>query len=372
MCLIQKMGIILKRTQKLASHLLLIACAIHSSQSYAEYKWFPYPVDIWTPAFSDSATVSEGLYEPLSHATKRWKICISIPHLKDAFWNAANYAFFKEAQRLGISFTLYEAGGYDNMQTQIRQIRECISEGSDGLILSAIDYDGFNDLIDEVRKKNIPVVDLINGVSSKNISARAVRPYYDTSYQTGQFLLQLLIDEDWGERPARVAWLPGPLGSGWAHSADEGFKKAIEGSFVEIISTQFGDTGRTHQAELIERTLDTHSDIDFIVGTAVAAEAAIRIISEKNINEQTRVISYYLSPGVYRGIQRGVILGAASDNQTIQARIAMDQIVRILEGVPLLQHVAAKTDFLNRANIHLFDPYRALTPMGFNPIFVVK
>lgn len=349
---------------------LLIVSSFTSTKSLADYIWFPHPVDIWTPALSDAATSHEGLYEPLGRATKRWKICVSIPHLKDAFWNAVNYGLVKEARRLGVSFTLYEAGGYENTATQIRQIRECIAEAPDGLILSAVDYDGLNDLIDEIREKNIPIVDLINGVSSKKISAKALRPYYDSAYESGQFLLEFLKEEDWGDRPVRVAWFPGPESSGWANSANEGFKKAVEGTSVEILTTLFGDTGRLQQAELIHQALNTHGEFDFIVGTAVTAEAAMRIIAEKKLGEQTRIISYYFSPGVYRGIQRGVILGTATDNHAIQARIAMDQIVRILEGAPLFRQTAAKIDFVTRQNIREFETGKALAPWGFSPIFV--
>lgn len=353
----------------------LLAASIFAVGAQAQNTWFPFPVDIIKPPFSENGTVTKGFYEGLPNATQKWKICVSIPHLKDDYWNAVNYGLAKEAERLGVRLNLYEAGGYENLETQIRQVRDCIDDGADGLILSAIDFDGLNSLIDETMDRGVPVIDLINGVSSQNISARSLRPYYDLAFKTGQFISGLLKNEGWTgkhNRDARIAWFPGPEGTGWAASGNQGFIDGISEAPANIVSTLYGDTGRTAQAALIEQALTEHEEFDFIVGTTVSAEAGMRIVNKQDLREKTRVLSYYFSPGVYRGILRGIIVGAPSDNQAIQARVAMDQVVRILEGAPVRRHVAVRSDFISLGNIHDFDPSTSLAPAGFRPVFVIN
>lgn len=338
----------------------------------AQETWYPFPIDVWQPPFSESQEIVDGIYTPLEKASKQWNICVSFPHMKDAYWLAVNYGILKEAQRLGVRFTMYEAGGYENLNTQIRQINECLESDPDGLILSAVDFDALNDLIAEIEEEGIPVIDLINGVSSDKISARSARPYYDLGYEAGRFLVQHLKDEGWSGSPARVAWFPGPESAGWAHSGNSGFMAAVAGSQIEIVSTLFGDTGRPVQAALMEQAFEEHGTFDFIVGTSVSAEAAVRILRERGLTEQIGVMAYYFSPGVLRGIQRGVVLGAPSDNQAIQGRIAVDQIIRILEGEDIQREVAAKPSFVSRETVNDFDAYWAVPPLGFRPVFVLN
>jgi len=45
--------------------------------------------------------VSPVEYVPLEKASKPWKICVSFPHMKDAYWLGVDYGVVEEAKRLG-------------------------------------------------------------------------------------------------------------------------------------------------------------------------------------------------------------------------------------------------------------------------------
>ncbi len=53
-------------------------------------------------------------------------------------------------------------------------------------IRRAISADGLNDLIGSYAERGIPIVDLINVVSSKAIAARAAADFYDMGFAAGQ------------------------------------------------------------------------------------------------------------------------------------------------------------------------------------------
>src|SRR4030081_2481055 len=138
-----------------------------------------FPVDVWEPPFNQQRQHVRKQYVLLAHARKPWQLCASIPHLKDDYWLAVNSALIQEARRLEVRLNLFEAGGYEHLETQKRQIAESIHKGSDGLIVGAISVDGLNDLIGFYARRGIPIVDLINGVSSQAIAARAAADFYD-------------------------------------------------------------------------------------------------------------------------------------------------------------------------------------------------
>ncbi|MDJ0915119.1 MAG: hypothetical protein QNI95_16215, partial [Desulfobacterales bacterium] len=136
---------------------------------------------------------------------------------------------------------------------------------------------------------------------------------------------------------------------------------------------QYGDTGSAVQSKLIEATLSRHTnELDCIVGTAVTAEAAIKTLRKQGLTDKIAILSYYYGPGVHRGIRRGDILAAPSDLTVIQARIAVDVMVRILEKKDYYQHVAPRVMVVDRDNIRKWDSSTTLAPRGFRPIFSIN
>jgi protein TorT len=340
------------------------------SMVLAEKAWYPLEVDVWNPPFNKERQRDQKLYAALDQAQKKWRIRVFIPHLKDAYWLGVNYGLIDEARRLGIRLAIYEAGGYDRLDVQRRQIEDSLKEKPDGLIIGAISLNGLNDLVKKAADMGISVLDLINGLSSPDIAARAAVSFWDMGNQAGSYLLRM--QKNMG-KPMKVAWFPGPKGAGWVADGDAGFRKAIAYGAIEIVATQHGDTGGTAQTKLIETVLNQHAaELDAIVGTAVTAEAAVKILRRRGLADRINILSYYYSPGVDRGIRRGGITAAPSDLTVLQARIGVDVMVRILEKKDFYKHVAPKVKVVDRENIRTWDSSTTLAPRGFRPIFSIN
>ena len=349
---------------------LAVLLAITLSTSQAEKVWYPVEVDVWNPPFNDTRQREQKNYTPLERAQKKWRIHVFIPHLKDDYWLGVNYGLINEARRLGISLSIYEAGGYDQLGVQRRQIGESLKEKPDGLVIAAISLEGLNDIIKLAADKGIPVLDLINGISSPHIAARAAVSFWDMGYQAGSYLRRLQAHMG---RPMKMAWFPGPEGAGWVQAGDAGLRKALVGGAIEILETGYGDTGSAAQTKLVEAALDRYADdLDCIAGTAVTAEAAVKVVRRRGLADRIKIISYYFSPGIHRGIRRGDITAAPSDLTVLQARIAVDVMVRILEKREYFQHAAPKVTVVDRENIRSWDTSTTLAPRGFRPIFSIN
>src|SRR5262249_4432749 len=141
------------------------------------------------------------------------------------------------------------------------------------------------------------------------------------------------------DRPVRVAWFPGPKGAGWVTAGDQGLRDAVRGAHIAIVDTRFGETGIAEQPKLLKASLDRHRDIDYVVGRAATADAAVQVLRGRKLATRVKVISYYFSPGVYRGIQRGTIVAAPTDQPALQAKIAVDLTVRILQKQDYRKHI---------------------------------
>jgi len=335
----------------------------------AEDVWFPIDAEEVTPAFSADGVVSTISYTALESAEKAWNICVSFPHMKDAYWLGVDFGVVDEATRQGVNLNVVEAGGYTELSKQISQIEDCVAGGAEAVIIGAISGDGLNNVITEVAGRGIPVIDLVNGISSPDISAKSLVSFRTMGFETGRYLAE---KHPAGSESVQVGWFPGPAGAGWVEAAHDGFMAAVEGSAVEVLEPRFGDTGKETQLKLVEDVLQANPDVRYLAGTAVTAEAAQGLIRERGLQGKVDLLSFYMTPGVYTGIERGFILAAPADSMVIQGRIAIDQAVRILQGEEFVQHIGPKIFVVDPENIADVSRTNILPPEGFSPVFSVN
>ncbi len=339
----------------------------HGGASAAD--WFPYKAEATEPAFSAEGTKKPIDYVPLPKASKKWDLCVSFPHMKDAYWLGVDYGVIEEARRQGVKLQVADAGGYTNLGKQVSQIEDCVARGANAVIIGAISGDGLNNVIKATAAKKVPVIDLVNGISSPDLSAKSLVSFHTMGQSTGAYLAK---KHPAGSPPVKVGWFPGPAGAGWVEAAHKGFMEAVKGSAVVVLDPKYGDTGKEAQSKLIEDVLQANPDLAYVAGTAVTAEVATGILRSRNLDKKVQVLSFYMTPGVYEGIQRSRIVAAPADSMVIQGRIAVDQAVRLLEGKEVAKHVGPKIFVVDSSNIQSVKQADILPPTGFKPVFEVK
>jgi len=331
-----------------------------------EAEWAPYPVQVWQDPFNMDAERKSVDYEPVDSARQKWNICVALPHLKDSYWKAVNFGLVEEAKRVGVSMSIHNAGGYTELEKHKQQIRACAGNGADAVIIGAISSDELNDLVGELDDQGIPVVDLVNGMSADKLDAKSLVDFGEMGSRTGEHLAGLISGSE-----ARIAWFPGPEGASWVAAGDRGFKGALKDTNATIVETVYGDTRPDVQEDLVRQTLEAHDDLNYIVGNAVTASTAVDVLKEMDRTD-VKVVSFYLTPSVYRAIRTGDIKAAPTDSPVIQARIAVNQAVRILEDKSYHKHVGPEIVVLDRSTINFFNYLSALPPRGFEPVSRVQ
>jgi protein TorT len=300
--------------------------------------------------------------------TKPWNICVLFPHLKDSYWVAANFGVVDEIRRTGTAMTLYEAGGYTNLSTQLSQMDNCIAQKFDGIILGAISADGVASLVKKATDAGIPVIDFVNGVNEPSVSAHALVSFYDLAYTTGKYI----VEQSKGE-PLVVGFFPGPQGAGWSDDAVRGFGDALKGSKVEIAVTRRGDTGLNVQLDLINNALQTYDKMNWIVGVDIAAQAAAVAVRNAGLTGKVNVAAFDIIPPVYEDVAAGATKASPTDFTTLQGRLAVDMVLRLLQGQKLAaKRAGPKPAMVTSETIKSFNMTDMFAPVGYQVEFSVK
>ncbi|MCO4935040.1 TMAO reductase system periplasmic protein TorT [Escherichia coli] len=292
-------------------------------------------------------------------AKRAWKLCALYPSLKDSYWLSLNYGMQEAARRYGVDLKVLEAGGYSQLATQQAQIDQCKQWGAEAILLGS-STTSFPDLQKQVA--SLPVIELVNAIDAPQVKSRVGVPWFQMGYQPGRYLVQ------WAHgKPLNVLLMPGPDNAGGSKEMVEGFRAAIAGSPVRIVDIALGDNDIEIQRNLLQEMLERHPEIDVVAGTAIAAEAAMG--EGRNLKTPLTVVSFYLSHQVYRGLKRGRVIMAVSDQMVWQGELAVEQAIRQLQGQSVSDNVSPPILVLTPKNADREHIRRSLSTGGFRPVY---
>ncbi|KAB0461994.1 MULTISPECIES: TMAO reductase system periplasmic protein TorT [Vibrio] len=315
------------------------------------------------------------LPSPIESATaviKKEKVCAIYPHLKDSYWLSVNYGMVSEAEKQQVELKVLEAGGYPNATKQASQLVLCTQWGADAIILGTVSPDAYHDnLTDWVG--STPVFVTVNELTVNKIQQKILKgtvgvDWYQMGFQVGEYLAK---SHPKGSGKTPIALLLGPQASGGTKPVALGFYDAIKTSDVEIAISYWADNDKELQRNLVQQVIE-QPNIQYIVGSAVAIEAAISELRAAGKTNEIGLISSYLSHGIYRGLLRNKVLFAPTDKMVEQGRLSLKQAINYLRGQPYEKHSAPVIEPLTPATLKDQIIADSLSPSEFRPVFSVN
>ena len=142
--------------------------------------------------------------------------------------------------------------------------------------------------------------------------------------------------------------------------------------------------------QLVQETLQNlasgpEPEFKYIVGTGTTIEAAVGALRASKLQSKIKLVSTYYTPGIDLFIKRGLISMAPSDQMISQAKIAVDQAVRLVEGLEMAtggrpefnntgritEHIQQLILIVTPKNFNEFNSSTTLAPKGWSPVFSV-
>jgi ABC-type sugar transport system substrate-binding protein len=214
-------------------------------------------------------------------------------------WRSANTDSMKAAFSKENGFDLIFNAADNDTAAQIAAVRSFINQGVDAIVIAPIVSDGWDDVLQEAKDANIPVILEDRTVSaSDDLYAAWVGDDFKAEGTTaGQFAA-----EQYGSTATKMVVLEGTTGSAPANDRAAGFDAAIAGTQITKIDSQTGDFTRDGGKSVMEGFIQkygidgidlvfAHND-DMALGAIEAIEAAggtpgqdIKIISIDGVHD---------------------------------------------------------------------------------------
>ncbi len=198
-------------------------------------------------------------------------------------WRTANTASIQEAAKTaGIDLQFSDA--QQKQENQISAIRSFIQQRVDVIAFSPVVETGWDAVLLEAKRANIPVILTDRSVDSEDDSLYVTflgSDFVEEGKKAGEWAV-----ENWGGQPTFIAELQGTTGAAPAIDRQEGFADAIAGTpNLQVVASQTGDFTRSGGREVMEAMLNSHPEINAVyahnddmgLGAIEAIEAAGKV-----------------------------------------------------------------------------------------------
>lgn len=200
------------------------------------------------------------------------------------------------------------------------------------------------------------MIDLINGIDSADVSAHSAVSFQQMSRSALQFILQ-----QQGERPFSLGWLAGPRGAGWVVDAEQGIAPWRSSKQIQWLDGGYGPTDAFSQTGLARDLLERQPRLDWVLANAVAARAVAQLTARQK-HSQLQLVAYYANPDVIELLRLGKIAAAVTDSPVLQARIAVDLAIRLLQQQQVPKRLGPQIRVLTPDNLSQFNLQQLLPP----------
>jgi ribose transport system permease protein len=289
---------------------------------------------------------------PLTHAKRRYKIGVLYPFLAAPFWANEAYGVMDQAQKDGVDVIWLSADGYDNIGKQNSQIEDLAARGVDALLVAATSASGTVPAVDRAAAKGIPVFAHVTSTASNRIVSTVVDDDEGIGRQQARFMGQALHGH------GRVAMLNGPAAGEWSIRRVRGFKAVMAAQYpgIVIVAEKFGIPDRSDAQRLTEDLLTSTPDLDGIftvadslgLGAVDAARNAGRL-------DKLVITTTAFSKESLPALKSGALKVNVDENPVLMGRLALDNVVRGLNGQPVPKMLYVPSPAMTGADLGKVD-----------------
>jgi simple sugar transport system substrate-binding protein len=290
-------------------------------------------------------------------AKKDYVVGFSQIGAESAWRTAETNSVQEEAKKRGV--TLKFSDGQQKQENQIKALRSFITQKVDVIFLAPKVETGWDPILREAKRANIPVVLLDRGVKVSDDSLYATlitSDFVEEGRMAGKWLVERL------KGTGNVVELQGTLGSAPANDRKTGFAEAIAGSpGIKITRSQTADFTIAKGKEVMEAFLKADPNIQAVFAhNDDMALGAIQAIEEagKKPGKDIIIVSIDAVKPAFEAIVAGKLNCTVECNPLLGGP-AFDAAEKLLAGQTVEKRIVSKDELFDEKNAAEALPKRA-------------
>jgi len=273
------------------------------------------------------------------------------------YWSLNNnfMVFLKnniEAECAALGYETIPLDSRSSTVTELSNVEDLISRNVDAVILVPMDSEASSNAVVLLNNAGIPVITVDRSTSSGEVITSIATDNYAGGKTAGEFTVKQL------EGKGKVVILRGTLGTDLENQRFTGFKDAIAGTEIEVVSEQSANFDRTTAFNTIENILQANPDINLVyaendemcLGVAKALESANR--------SDIMVVGFDGAVETLEAIKAGKVTGTVFQQFALIGKLSVDIFDQYFKGetADIENPMAVPCEFASMENV---DQYLA-------------
>lgn len=262
-------------------------------------------------------------------ASKEYKIGVVVPHLANPHFISQAYGYFDEAEKLGVKVTLFEAGGYKNLDRQLQQVEDLLAMPVDALVLVAVNGEGSRPMVYAANDKGVPVINVNVMSEAEEVTARVRSDDEEIGKMHAEYMSKKLNNK------GNVLILAGPAGTSWAMGRSKGFEEYMKANApdIKILEKRWLDSDPSAGMKEMEDALQAYPEINGVMtGSDMLGIGVGQALAAAGKAGEVIVTTTDSQPDCIKAIQDGKITATVVQSSAYMGRWGIKAAVMALDG----------------------------------------
>lgn len=297
--------------------------------------------------------IKDGAIAEMPKPNEKYKIGFSVYYTVDEVGSMYLEAMKEAAEEAGIELLINDADYDQNSQDQA--IEQWILQGVDGVILTPCDFTGVKASLDALEKAGIPVVSLDAPPQAGNVDSIVTYDCIEQGRLAGELLEQALVDNG-TEMKGKIVYNTLPFVHPNAVTRILGFKGVFEKyPDIELIELT-GESPEEHYTAF-EGAIQANPDMLGAWGLYSSATIGMNNAKLAAKRDDILLTSVDNDRPILAGISKGEVLGSACYSAVDGSRIALCQMINLLNGVEIPGIVYQENQLVTKDNVEEMFPH---------------
>jgi inositol transport system substrate-binding protein len=296
---------------------------------------------------------------------KQFTLGLLMPNARDTAFNSVHYGVYTQAQAMGgHKVVMYDAGGYQYFEKQIRQMEDLVQMKVDGILLIAASASATVPAVEEAVAAKIPVLNfMVKTAAQDKLISYIESDQNALGGEQGKYIAQKLNGK------GNVVLVPGVAGNSAFMDRVAGFNAVIKGyPGIKVLAERHTDADRGAAMKLMEDYMQTFQQIDGvftandILGQGVG-DAVVAAGKKGKIVVTTCVIA----KDTETMVRNGVIGMTAAQQLVVLGKMAAETMIKHLNGEKIEKLIKVPVIVITNENIDKVDFSPINGPSNWRP-----